>query len=316
MPNPVLNPPNSLSAGVVQTGQSVSAVDTAVAQLLALAIPDGSLVPSLPVDVQQTRSDTQLWTSQYRSVAISALDGVVNFSGTFDNFYAQLVPLADALASGDKTAKSQFNQLLKQLRAATQTQAQAAEWVAQQLTSYDLTLQADLATLHGDNDALLKIAQTQHQIALAAKQTADMLNQEIEQLRGKVLLAYIQGRYALAELDQLINILTGNVYKLQEQQYQANATASHAQQQATAASSEAASVQQYQSNLNGLQSAINQLVNGWAVMDADFGVLEQAEKIHSYGAWTPSLLKAAMLDWNVLAAQAQAILDELQGVSV
>lgn len=311
MTNPLLSPSASLCAGVTQTGQSVSATDAYVKQLLALPIPDGCLVASLPADVSQASTDARLWTSQYRPLAVSTLLGVVDFGDVFDNFYAELLPLANQIVAGDQGAIVQFNQLLQELQTATLAKVKLAQSVAQQLTSYDQVLDQDVAAINADQTELLTIEATQTSLAKAAQQEADALDREISQMQAQVALAYLQGHYVSASFMEMINQLSGRASALRMNEQLANSAAYTLAQQAQAASSEAANVQQYQHVLGTLQSGIAQLVNGWAAMDGNFAVLAQAEHIHSYGAWTPALLNAAWLDWNTLAAQAQSLLDAL-----
>lgn len=309
--SPLLNPPAPISSGVTQTGGSIPVMDAAVAALIALPVPDATILPQLPADVDKTRTDAQLWTTQYRLLARSTLQGVVDFGATFDVFYQQMVPLADQVAAGDKAAISQLRQLLQSLQEATSVEGQTAQSVATQLVSYSELLDADLAALNGDEAFLQTTQKTEQAIAAQAQQAADMVQKELSAYEQKLALAILQGHYLVAELQVIINTLTGRLDTLRAEEDNAQSTAYQAGQQAAAAASDALKVAQYQADLGALAGGVSQLVNGWQVMDANFAELQEAEDIHSFGSWTPALLSAAQADWDSLAAQAQGMLEVL-----
>jgi hypothetical protein len=304
----LLDPPETLTQGVSETNSAVPAIDSAVASLLALPVPGGDVLASLPADVNQARSDAQLWSSTYRPLVLSALQGVVSFSSTFDTAYEQLLPLSVRIAAGDTSAIAPFQSQLQQLQQATQATAQATAAVASQLVTYEVLIDGDISTLNGDQAQLQSQQSYDEQLAQAAEQAADQVQDEIDKDEGKIAYAYLQGQYFYAELMELIDILTGKEQQLREEESSFQAQANEAQADANAAGATSAQVSQYQTFLSDVSTGVGALDDGWNTLDANFSELLSSEDITTYSIFTPALLQAVKADWDNLAAQAQTLL--------
>ncbi|MCY1043282.1 HBL/NHE enterotoxin family protein [Corallococcus sp. bb12-1] len=305
---PSIAPPDALTQGVLDTNAAVPQVDAAVAALLALSVPSSTQVPSLSADVEKARADATLWTTTYRPQVLSTLAGVARFGQTFDTAYAQLQPLSVRLATGDSTAIAPFQQVLTQLQADTQATATATASVHTQLVTYETLIDGDIALLNADQSVLIQLQAQDTQAAQAASQAADQVEQQIQQDEEQIALAYLQGHYYVAALEQTIDMLTGKDRELRDQESQLNAEANAASEDAREAGGTSAQVSQYQTFLTALAGSIGTLDNGWNVLDSNFTVLLQSEDITTYGFFTPSLLAAVKADWDNLALQASLLL--------
>ena len=303
-----LSPPESLSQGVSSTSAAIPQIDSAVTTLLALPVPDGDALPSLPADVNQARSDAGLWTSTYRPLVLSALQGVVSFSSTFDAAYEQLMPLSLRIAAGDTSAIAPFQLQLEQLQEATRSTAQATAAVASQLVSYETLLDGDISTLNADQSQLQALQAQDQKAAQAASQAADKVEDELYEDEEKKALAILQGQYVYAELMQLIDLLTGEDAELREQEDTLQAEANKAASQANSVGNTSAEVASYQTCLGGLSADVGSLDTGWNTLDANFTELLSSEDITTYSIFTPSLLQAVKADWDNLARQAGLLL--------
>ncbi|CAM3206872.1 HBL/NHE enterotoxin family protein [Corallococcus sp. ZKHCc1 1396] len=301
-------PPDALTQGVLDTNAAVPQVDAAVAALLALSVPTSTQVPSLSADAEKARADAALWTTTYRPQVLSTLAGVARFGQTFDAAYAQLAPLSVRLAAGDATAIAPFQQVLAQLQADTQATATATASVHTQLVTYETLIDADISQLNADQNVLIQLQAQDTQAAQAASQAADKVEEQIHEDQQQIALAYLQGHYYVAALEQTINMLTGKDRELREQQSQLNAQANAAAADAREAGGTSAQVSEYQTFLTALAGGIGTLDNGWNVLDSNFTVLLQGEDITTYGLFTPSLLAAVKADWDNLARQASLLL--------
>ncbi|AKQ69689.1 hypothetical protein A176_006601 [Myxococcus hansupus] len=303
-----LSPPDSLTQGVTSTNAAVPQIDGAVASILALAVPDGSELANLPADVNQARSDAALWTSTYRPLVLSSLQGVVDFSSTFDAAYEQLSPLSVRIAAGDSTAIAPFQAQLQQLQDATRATAQATAAVASQLVDYETKLDADIAILNGDQAQLQSMQSQYQQEAQVTSEEAAQVDEELREYEGKRALAVLQGQIVYAEFLHLIDMLTGESDELHSEEDSLNSEAYEASAEARSAGEASSEVAQYQTFLSGLFAGVSALDAGWNTLDANFTELLSSEDITTYGIFTPSLLQAVKADWDNLATQARGLL--------
>lgn len=311
MSTPDISPPSALQAGLSETGSGIGVVDEAVAALLALPIPTSSSIETLAGDVDAARTDAASWTSTVRPRVISTLQGVIDWSSTFDGLYDQLVPLAEQLAAGDESAVAPFQSLLGQLQDATEAEASTAAGVADQLVAFIETIDADIAALGGDQSSLEAEQSAYEAQAKAADMAADAVEQQLAELQWKVIEMVAEGHYVSAELTMMINELTGRKEDLRQSEQESESAAAAAEGQAGAVGESIQSVQSYSASLGAIGAGVGALDTGWNTLNSNFTVLLEGEDISSYDAFTPALLESVKLDWDNLAAQARSMLGAL-----
>ncbi|MEW7280256.1 HBL/NHE enterotoxin family protein [Aquimarina sp. 2201CG1-2-11] len=304
--NTAINPPSQLISSVPRTVSAITAITNGVKQLEQLPATSSSITPSLGSHIQAAKANGNTWTKTLRPSLVTILNGISDFSSTFDAEYSALLAAAKKIGTDDTEAIAEFKTELTKLQTVSKKTAGEASAAQSAISAFDNNVNTDSRNFRSDQQQ----ANAAHASAVQNVQNAQRRIRSLEEERAKKqeILNSLGIFSPLAKaIEELIEALSGQIGAQQREMEQAQHIAQQAYMDLQATQQALGATQTYLSTAGVISSEVNALMDGWETLDSNFNVLLASEKITSFNVFTQDVLAAVKADWENLAKQATSL---------
>ncbi len=304
--NIAIAPPAPLANSVPKTVSAIKAISNGINQLEQLPVTSSPITPNLGGHIASAKQNGNLWNNTIRPSLASVLDGISDFSSTFDGAYTALLAAAKEIGSGSTKAIPDFKVQLTKLQVVSKKTAAKVSAIQPTINTFDANVNTDSRNFNSDQQQ----ATAAHASAMANARSAQNRIRSLEAEKAKKE-AYLNslGPFSIfaKAVEELINALTGQIGAQQRQMQQAQQMAQLAYRDLAITQNALSATSAYLSTAGAISSEVNALMNGWETLDSNFNVLLESENITTFNVFTQDVLAAIKADWENLAKQASNI---------
>lgn len=300
--NTLINPPAQLTKSVPKTVSAITAISNGVSLLEKLSATSSLITPNLGAHITSAKNNGNNWNTNIQPALVGALDGISDFSSTFDSQYNALLAAAKEIGSDDSKAIEDFKTQLAKLQVVNKQTVTKVSNIQPIINIFDSAVNTDSRNFKSDQQQ----ASAAHSVAISRASDAQQRIRQLEQERAKkqAILDSMGFLSPFAKaIEELIEVLTGQIGDQQRQMAQAQNMAEQAYRDLSATQSAMNATSMYFSIAGAISTEVNALMNAWETLDSNFNVLLSSENITSFNIFTQDVLAAVKADWENLRKQ-------------